>query len=244
MSEESLGTKNQMKVSPVEHENVLPGEAPTMKQKVLQMGSSIMAKFDPINQICDHVVGFHFYSGEMNRQLIAHHYCSMLNSEVRQCAVYDSNKPDARLIGVEYIISDRLFKTLPEEEKKFWHSHVYEVKSGLLQCPRVPMMAEKEVMKELISTYGKTIHFWQVDRGDPLPLGEPKIMMAFTQDGQINPELVKKRDELLGVSTTDLRSNRMDLITPTVLPGANQWEKGKWTILDVNYQDVNIKKNL
>ena len=75
MSEESLGTKNQMKVSPVEHENVLPGEAPTMKQKVLQMGSSIMAKFDPINQICDHVVGFHFYSGEMNRQLIAHHYC-------------------------------------------------------------------------------------------------------------------------------------------------------------------------
>ena len=29
----------------------------------------------------------------------------------------------ARLIGVEYIISERLFKALPEEEKRFWHSH-------------------------------------------------------------------------------------------------------------------------
>lgn len=29
--------------------------------------------------------------------------------------------------GVEYIISDNLFSLLPEEEKKLWHSHAYEV---------------------------------------------------------------------------------------------------------------------
>jgi hypothetical protein len=29
--------------------------------------------------------------------------------------------------GVEYISSRRLYEGLPEEEKKFWHSHVYEV---------------------------------------------------------------------------------------------------------------------
>lgn len=29
----------------------------------------------------------------------------------------------ARLIGLEYIISERLFRELPEQEKKYWHSH-------------------------------------------------------------------------------------------------------------------------
>lgn len=32
-------------------------------------------------------------------------------------------KAGARLLGVEYIISERLFNELPEEEKRFWHSH-------------------------------------------------------------------------------------------------------------------------
>lgn len=29
--------------------------------------------------------------------------------------------------GIEYIISDRIFETLPAEEQKLWHSHEYEV---------------------------------------------------------------------------------------------------------------------
>lgn len=29
--------------------------------------------------------------------------------------------------GVEYIVSDRIFETLPKEEQKLWHSHAYEV---------------------------------------------------------------------------------------------------------------------
>lgn len=94
----------------------------------------------------------------MSRQLIAHHYCSHINQDVRQCVIYDSDRPDARLIGVEYIISEDLFNALPAEEKKLWHSHVHEVKSGQLVAPGVPDIAEKEVMKELINTYGKTFH--------------------------------------------------------------------------------------
>ena len=63
----------------------------------------------------------------------AHHFCACPNEEVRQCVIYDSDKPNARLIGTEYIISDKLFETLPEEEKVYWHSHKYEVLSGTLQ---------------------------------------------------------------------------------------------------------------
>jgi hypothetical protein len=218
----------------------VPGEDQTLKQKVINMGSSLLAKFDPVNQICAHVSGFHFYSGEMNRQVPAHHYCSMLNQDFRQCVVYDSDKADARLIGVEYIISEKLFKTLPEEEKKYWHSHVYEVKGGLLTLPRIPYMTEKPVMQELLRTYGKTFHFWQIDRGDQLPLGEPKLMMAFTEDSQINQDLVMQRDKMYGVTREEIISNRMDLETPPILPGADAWKEGKATVIDVKQIDIEI----
>ena len=66
----------------------------------------------------------------------AHHFCACPNEDVRQCVSYASDKPNARLIGLEYIISDKLFETLPDEEKIYWHSHKYEVQSGTLQvCP-------------------------------------------------------------------------------------------------------------
>lgn len=46
-------------------------------------------------------------------------------------------------------------------------------------------IAETEEMKEVVGLYGKTYHFWQVDRGDVLPLGQPQLMMSFTQDSQV-----------------------------------------------------------
>lgn len=81
---------------------------------------------------------------------------------------------------MEYIIDAKLFATLPEEEKVMWHSHKYEVKGGLIVAPGIPAMAEHHLMEEIIDTYGKTFHFWQVDKGDKLPLGPPKLMMVIT----------------------------------------------------------------
>lgn len=63
----------------------------------------------------------------MGFQVEAHHYCSHLTEDMRQCVIYDSDKKGDRLIGIEYIISPEIFSTLPEEEKKYWHSHQYEV---------------------------------------------------------------------------------------------------------------------
>jgi hypothetical protein len=218
----------------------VPGEDPSLQTKLLCHGSAMMENFTPLKQVCDHVCGFHFYSGEINRQVIAHHYCSVLNEDFRQCVVYDSDKADAKLIGVEYIISEKLFKTLPEDEKKFWHSHVYEVKSGLLMAPNIPNMIEIQAMKALITTYGKTYHFWQIDRGDKLPLGEPKLMMAFTEDSQVDWNLVKKRDEELNVSTEDTRKYRESLEKPTIQEGADQWNTtGKATVFKVDEVQMN-----
>ena len=150
-----------------------------------------------------------------------------------QCVIYDSDKPDARLIGIEYIISAKLFETLPPEEKELWHSHVHEVKSGQLIAPRLPDVAEKELMEKLVGTYGKTWHTWQVDRGDKLPLGIPQLMMGFTADGQANPELVAERDKAYGISSDEKRKNRADIPSPAILPGADAWQQGKALQLDI-----------
>lgn len=82
--------------------------------------------------------------------------------DVRQCLLYDSSDANARLIGVEYMVSPKVFETLPEDEKKLWHSHVYEVKSGILIMPApntVPDLlwekAETKEMEAVIGWYGK-----------------------------------------------------------------------------------------
>jgi hypothetical protein len=188
--------------------------------------------FPPIGDIHAHVCGIHFYSGDISRQIIAEHYCSHLSDEVLQCVIYDSNKPGARLIGVEYIVSAKIFESLPSEEKKLWHSHNYEVKSGVLTAPGMADAAEKDLMKVLIGTYGKTWHTWQVDRGDKLPMGIPQLMMAFTADGQAKANIVAERDKLYGPSVAK-KTARADIADAKLDSGADGWQKGASVQLDL-----------
>src|SRR5690349_5555829 len=44
---------------------------------------------------------------------VAYHYCKPLNDDVTQCLVYNSTSPDARLIGVEYLVSDAIYQKMP-----------------------------------------------------------------------------------------------------------------------------------
>lgn len=127
----------------------------------------------------------------MTRQVEAHHFCAHQNEEFRQCLIYDRPDEDGRLIGLEYVVSEELFLTLPDDEKRFWHSHEYEVKSGVLFMPGLPGPVERQDLDKVAKTYGKVIHFWQVDRGDTLPLGIPQIMMSLTRDGQLHDNLAQ-----------------------------------------------------
>lgn len=168
----------------------------------------------------------------MSRQVIAEHYCAHLSNEVLECVIYDSDKPGARLIGIEYIVSAKIFESLPAEEKKLWHSHNYEVKSGVLTAPGMADAAEKDLMKVLIGTYGKTWHTWQVDRGDKLPLGIPQLMMGFTAEGQAKAKIVAERDKLYGSSDAK-KAARADIPDVKLDPGADAWQKGAAVQLDL-----------
>jgi|SRR5690606_7274541 len=204
-----------------------PGSEKDSKSKVLETGADIMQGKTPLSKMNTYLDGFHFYSGNMNGQMEAHHYVTQLNEDFHQAVIFDGNGEDAKLMGVEYIISEKLFKQLPDEEKKLWHSHHYEVKSGSLIAPGIPDLAEHELMEKLVSTYGKTIHTWHTDQELNVPMGSPMIMMAFTKDGQINSDLLAERDKRFNISTQKKKENRSDILMPQVDPLANAWEKGE-----------------
>jgi hypothetical protein len=204
-----------------------PGEEESAKTSLLEAGAAMLQDHPPVEAINAYLDGFHFYSGNIKGQMEAHHYCSNVNEELIQCVIYDGNVREARLMGVEYIVSERLFAALPEAEKALWHSHVHEVKSGQLIAPGIPQVAEQELMEKLVGTYGKTFHTWHTDMQHQLPLGVPQLMMGFTADGQIDPALVKARDERFGISSEEKRAERADIPAPQIASGADSWQGGK-----------------
>lgn len=204
-----------------------PGGDKTAKDKTLNTGADVLQNKTPLKKFNAYLDGFHFYNGNINAQMEAHHYVNQLTDDMYQAVIFDGNGDDAKLMGVEYIITAPLFKTLSEEEKKLWHSHHHEVKSGSLIAPGIPDVAEHELMEKLVSTYGKTIHTWHTDQQRTLPIGAPQIMMAFTKDGQLHPNLLAERDKRFDVSTEAEKQKRADIPMPGVDPAANAWERGK-----------------
>ncbi|MBN8874279.1 MAG: OBAP family protein [Rhodospirillales bacterium] len=202
------------------------GHGHSPMHRALDLASAAMQPKYPMEALSTWLNGMHFYADDMGRQVEAHHFCTHLRHDMHQCIIYDSNQPGARLIGIEYIISADRFQTLPEEEKRLWHSHHYEISSGQLVAPGIPELAERAYFKDLISTYGKTFHSWQVDRDD-FPYGIPQLMMGFTADGQIDPAKLEARDRRLGISWRQRRAARAAIPVPPPLPGANAWQSGR-----------------
>ncbi|KMP08887.1 embryo-specific protein [Coccidioides immitis RMSCC 3703] len=172
----------------------VPGEPMTLENKALTTGASMIQNFKPVNQICAHLHAYHVYADDPTRCVEANHYCSHVNADFRQCLIYDSPEKNARLIGVEYMITPKIYESLPKEERELWHSHEFEVKSGMLvmSAPKgtpaaVWDKAELAEMENVVPLYGKTYHMWQVDRGDAVPMGAPQLMGSFTSE-----EAVKK----------------------------------------------------
>jgi hypothetical protein len=212
--------------------NSPPGGDTTSKTQALEAGAAVLQDKAPLDALNSYLDGFHFASGNMAMQMEAHHYCGHLNEDVIQCVIYDGNTSQAKLMGIEYIVTQALFEKLPSEEKRLWHSHVHEVKSGQLIAPGIPGAAEHELMRKLVGTYGKTWHTWNThahsqDSVDGLPLGGPLLMMGFTADGQADEQRVAERDRRFDVSSATKREQRADIPAPPIDPGADAWQEGE-----------------
>lgn len=190
-----------------------PGDPASSKTDALKAGAAALQAQAPVQGLDIYLAGFHPLKDDPKQQMEAHHYCRQTNEDFAQCALYDANGPQANLTGIEYIISEKLYATLPEAERRYWHPHNGETLSGQLVAPGIPDAAEKELMRRKMNSYGKTWHVWMTDRGDKLPLGDPRLAWSFNRDGELRTKLLEERDRKLGVNTIDKRRSRAELVT-------------------------------
>jgi hypothetical protein len=190
-----------------------PGEEKSAETKVLEKGAEVLQDLSPVRAIDHYLDGFHVMKDDPSLHMEAHHYCKGMNEDFTQCVIFDGNTKDSNLIGIEYIVSEALFESLPEEEKKSWHPHNYEILSGQLILPGVPAVAEKAALEKKMNSYGKTWHVWDTGHaGHPaaqkLPVGKPLLAWSYNRDGEAPPGLVEARDQRMKVNTAEKRRER------------------------------------
>ena len=111
-----------------------PGTDRTAKTAALETGANVMQAKAPVEKIAMYLNGFHVSKDDPKMQMEAHHYCNQANEDLAQCALFDGNTAEARLMGVEYIISEKLYNTLPADEKAYSTSE-NPCAPGLLRLP-------------------------------------------------------------------------------------------------------------
>lgn len=183
------------------------------EREALEQGADIFQATPPIAQIDVFVSGFHYVSGDMGRQEEANHFCSVKDSGLIQCVLYDGTGSAANMMGLEHIVPREAFDAMPDEERALWHPHTYEVLSGALVAPGLPLAAEHALMEMLVTTYGKTWHVWHPAESEH-PEGLATLMKGFTADGQLDPALLRARDDRFGIDSAARAEHRADIEDP------------------------------
>ena len=196
-------------------EGGVPGDPKTATTRALEVGAKILQGNAPLQPFDVYLVGFHPMKDQPERQMVAHHYCHQVNEDFAQCTLFDGNARNAKLNGIEYIISEKLFATLPAAERKYWHPHNGEILSGQLVAPTIPAAAEKALMRKKMNSYGKTWHTWNTGHeghpADGLPLGPAALAWSFNRDGEALPSMVAKRNQEMGIDQKEKRQQRAEL---------------------------------
>lgn len=196
--------------------HVVPqGEEKTTKTQMLDVGAALLQGNAPLEGFDVYLVGFHPMKDHPEQQMTAHHFCNQVNEDFAQCVLFDGNTDEANLNGIEYIISESLFASLAEDERKYWHPHNGEILSGQLVAPGLPDTAEQSLMKSKMNSYGKTWHVWNTGHhgqaADALPLGPAMLAWSFNRDGEAIPEMVDQRDQTFDIDIREVRRQREEL---------------------------------
>jgi hypothetical protein len=109
---------------------------------------------------------------------VAYHFCKPVNEDLNQCVLYDGTGPDARLIGIEYLVSDAVYRKMPAEERAYWHDHKHEVDAGLLKSLTQTGEDEKKTLAAVRTLWGKVYHTWA--SGRDYPRGPARLYWSVT----------------------------------------------------------------
>jgi hypothetical protein len=130
---------------------------------------------------CPHAfAGAHFPGKPLGYPRVVYHDCRPLNDHISQCLIFDGAGPEARLIGVEYLVSDEVYRRMPAEERIYWHDHQYEVDTGLPTGPTRSGVDEAATLVKVRALWGKVYHTWA--SGGDYPRGPTRAFWSDTGD--------------------------------------------------------------
>jgi hypothetical protein len=189
------------------------GKAKQEDTRLLETGAQAIQSFEPITNIDTYIDGFHPMKDDPSHVMEAHHFCHARNEEFTQCVIFDANTANANLVGIEYIISERLYEQLAPEEKALWHPHNYEILSGQLVAPGLPQVAENAFLAKKLNSYGKTWHTWDTADADrkTMPLGPAMLAWSFNADGELPKEVEQERDKRMNIEVAQKREARKSM---------------------------------
>jgi Protein of unknown function (DUF1264) len=130
------------------------------------------AKPTPADGHTIHVTAPHLIDGRVRGPF--HHYCKVVTPDpFIECLLYKTEDPNAKLIGIEYIVA----KTLTRDEKvvppaiwkRVWHDHETEIATGNVKVLDLPPDKAKEVADTVAKTDGIIFSLWP--EGAKLPTG-------------------------------------------------------------------------
>ena len=119
------------------------------------------------------------------------HFCKPNDKIMMVCQLYDSNSPNATLIGIEYMITADAYKNLPDREKPNWHYHKEEFAPNRAD-PKLPMLNEQQqnaTYEKLAESFGKVIITWNPNDKAPIfPPQEIQVQHPFMMNATVSPE--------------------------------------------------------
>jgi hypothetical protein len=132
------------------------------------------------------VDGYNLPQGHLNAvrhvfddpSLKVEHFCKPNDKIMMVCQLYDSNSSNSTLIGIEYIITQQQYDSLPNREKPYWHAHREEFAPNRAD-PMMPELSPEQAqaeMAKMLSTWGKVIITWIP--GDDMPSFPPQVQLV------------------------------------------------------------------
>lgn len=106
---------------------------------------------------------------------IVHHYCKGVRDGITECQLYESDREDARLLGVEVIVGPEIYNSFSDEEKRFWHYHKEEIEIVDAKLPDLSSEEAAKVIESILETYGKVYNLWDYNKGE-FPQGNPGVV--------------------------------------------------------------------
>jgi hypothetical protein len=106
------------------------------------------------------------------------HFCKPHDRIMMVCQLYDSNSANATLIGIEYIVMQEQYDSLPNREKPYWHAHREELRPERAD-PMMPELSPEQAqaeMQKMLPTWGKVIITWIPS--DDLPSFPPQVQLV------------------------------------------------------------------